>query len=100
MLTALQSRQAVWFLFVLASLAAFESNRYRLPSTVRLLAIVVQVAFVIGLIALGVTVAFYAESGRQVPLLRGLAVLLVLGLVLMALGALVGAVRTLAPSRP
>jgi len=97
-LTALQSRQAMWVFFVFSSLAAFESNRYRLSSTVRLLAVVAQVACVLGLVAFGMTVAFYAESGRQAPFLRGLAVLFVLGIVLMALRALVGAVRTLAPS--
>jgi len=66
-LTALQSRQAMWLFFVLSSLAAFESNRYRLPSIVRLLAVVAQVAYVLGLVALGATVAFYAESGRHRP---------------------------------
>jgi len=96
--TALQSGQALWVFLVLSSLVAFESNRYRLPSTIRLLAVLAQVACVLGLVAVGATVAFYAESGRQAPFLRGLAVLLVLGLVLMALAALVGAVRTLAPA--
>jgi hypothetical protein len=97
-LTALQSGQPLWVFLGVSSVVAFESNRHRLPSTVRLLAVVAQLACVCSLVALGVTAAFYAESGRQAPFLRGLAVLVVLALAVMALRALVGAVRTLAPS--
>jgi hypothetical protein len=93
--TALRSGQALWFFLALLALCAFESNRYRLSSIVRLLSVVAQLGAVFGLFLLGLTVAFYAESGRQAPFLGGVIILIFLGIVLMALGAVVGAIGTL-----
>ena len=58
------------------------------------MSLVAQLGAILGLVLVGVSVAFYAESGRQAPFLRGAAILLVLGAVLVALGAFVGALRT------
>ena len=85
-------------MLALLSVCAFESNRYRVSSIIRLLSLVAQLGALLGLVALGVTVAFYAESGRQSHIMRGSTVLIVLGIALVAVAAFVGGVRTLRDS--
>jgi hypothetical protein len=97
-LTVLRFGQPLWFILALLSVCAFESNRYRVSSITRLLSVIAQLGALLGLIALGGTIAFYAESGRQAPVLRGVIIVLVLGIVFVALTAFVGAVRTLRAS--
>lgn len=97
-LKALQWAQPLWFIAALVAVGAFESNRYRLSSIARLLSVVTQLGVVVALGMLGWSIAFYAESGRQAPFLRGVVVLLVLGIVLVTLDAVVGAARTLRSS--
>jgi len=89
---------AMWFILALLSGCAFESNRYRVSSIVRLLSVVLQVGAILGLVALGMTVAFLAESGRDAPFLRGVIILVVVGIVVMVLPAFVGALGTLRSS--
>ena len=97
-LVVLRLGQPVWFTLTLSAVAAFESNRYRVSSLTRLLSVVAQLGAIISVVALGGTVAFYAESGRQAPILRGLVILILLGVALVPLAALVGAVLTLRDS--
>jgi hypothetical protein len=97
-LVVLRLGQPVWFTLALLAVAAFESNRYRVSSLTRLLSVVAQLGAIIGVVVVGGAVALYAESGRQAPVLRGLAILIFLGVALVPLAAFVGAVRTLRDS--
>ena len=95
---ASRSGQILWLILALAAVCAFESNRYHLPSIARLLSVLAQLGAILGLLMLGATVAFFAESGRQAPVLRGLVLLIVAGIVFVAFSAFMGAVRTLSLS--
>jgi cytochrome bd-type quinol oxidase subunit 1 len=87
--------QPLWFLLALVSAGAFESNRRQLSSIARLLSVVVQLGALLGLVAFGVAVASYAESGRQLRALRGVIVVGIAAIGVMALIATVAAIRTL-----
>jgi hypothetical protein len=73
---------------------AFESNRYRVPAAVRLLAVILEIGGLIGIVLVTFLMAGYAESGRRgyeiVLVGVALAALLTIGVV-----AVVGAARTL-----
>jgi CDP-diglyceride synthetase len=97
-LTVLRVGQPWWFILALLSVCAFETNRYRVASIAGLLAVVAQLGAILGLLALGVTVAGFAESGRDAPVLRGVTILFILGMEAILVGAFVGAVRTLRSS--
>lgn len=73
---------------------AFETNRYRVPSPVRLLALIIEIGGLIGLVLVTFLLAGYAESGR-----RGYEIVLVglalAGLLAIGIVAVVGAAKTL-----
>lgn len=73
---------------------AFETNRYRAPPVLRLLAVIIEIGGLIGLVLVTFLMAGYAESGRRgyeiVLVGAALAALLTIGVV-----AVVGATRTL-----
>lgn len=90
----------LWPIGGLLMTGAFWSNGYRLPVAVRTLCVVAEFASVAGAVALLVTVPFIAESGRDAPLWRSVAVCVCLAIVSLVLSASVSAARTLLQKRP
>ena len=86
---------AGWYAFLaIATSLAYESNRHRVPSIVRLLAIVMQALGLLAFAALVVMMAMYAEAGH-----RGYEYISVLLWLVLAAVLFVGVVATVAAAR-